>query len=80
MPSTWLRRASAWLIAALAALLLLGTAGSPVNLASIAALAIAAVIAWSHLRPSANSLQTIGRWLPVSTHIVGPMRSSALTS
>jgi Family of unknown function (DUF6412) len=87
MPSTWPRRASwlmaapvalpvALLVAVRVALLLLGPAGSPVNLASIAALAIAAVVAWSLLRPSQSSPYGVGRRVPVPTHIVGPMRSS----
>jgi hypothetical protein len=75
MLSTWLRGSSAWLVAAIVALLLLGSADSPVNLATIAALAIAAVVVWSVPRPSANSQYRLGRLRPVPTHIAGPMRS-----
>jgi uncharacterized protein (DUF58 family) len=76
MLSMWLRRASPWLIAAQLALLLLEPAGAPVNLAAIAALAVAAVVVWSLLRPPSNSPYGVGRGVPVPTHLVGPMRSS----
>ena len=79
MLSTWLRGASASLVAAPIALHLalhlLGPDGASVNLASIAALAIAAIVVCSLLRPSANSPYGVGRRPPVPTHMVGPMRT-----
>jgi hypothetical protein len=76
MPSTWLHRASAWLIAASVALLLLGQVGASADLAAFAALAIAAVVAWSLLRPSADRRYDAGRRLLVAANAAGPMRSS----
>jgi Family of unknown function (DUF6412) len=75
MLSMWLRGGPAWLVAALFVLHLLSPTGSPVDIASIAALAIAAVVVWSVLRPAANRPCRAGRSLPETTHIVGPMRS-----
>jgi hypothetical protein len=75
MSSSWLRSASAWPVAALLALLVLGPVDAPVSFVSLATLAIAAVVAWSLLRPAAAGPRGAGVRLAVASHRVGAMRS-----
>jgi hypothetical protein len=76
MPLPLLRRTVGWLTAALVALLVLGPAGSPVQLFSVAALAVAVVLTWSLVRPSGRTRHAVGRRHLAPVRVVAPVRSS----
>lgn len=75
MSSSGLRSAFAWSVGVLFALLVLGPVDTPVSFVSLATLALAAVMAWSLLRPAAAGPRGVGRRLTVAGHRVGAMRS-----
>ena len=74
MPSTWLLRACAWLVAA-QLVLVVDVTGSPGYVAAVATLVAAAVVAWSLLRPATAGRPGFRYGFAVAGHVVGAMRS-----